>query len=229
MEESRSRDLYDKYRFLKGALIVIEGNIASGKSTFTESLVAFLNGIGLSARLYKEPILQSYLDTFLTDMKKYAFGFQMSMLIENQCLYGDALHYVESGGIAILDRSFMGNRAFALLHNQYGNITDAEMKVYDDVYNRMVRQRSPTYTLYLEVDPEINVNRCRLRDRSCESQAYDIQYFSDLNNTYRKLINELSKSQKVVVFDWNKDIPMQTYTRVLMNVLDYLRQDYLLL
>lgn len=220
--------LYTKYKFLKGSIIVIEGNIASGKSTLTERLTEFLNDIGLNTKLYKEPILQTYLDTFLQDQTKYAFGFQMSMLIENQCLYGDATSFTKGGGIAVMDRSFMGNRVFARVQHEIGNITDKEMMVYDDVFRR-ISARMPDYVLYLTVKPEINVQRCQRRDRTCESKVYDLDYFSRLNRNYDATIEELRTNNNVIVFDWNKDIPDAYYSQVLLGILDDLRANYLAL
>lgn len=220
--------LFRKYKFLKGSIVVIEGNIASGKSTLCEKLTEFLNSIGLKTQLYKEPILQSYLDTFLQNQPKYAFGFQMAMLIENQCLYGDATSFIEGGGIAVMDRSFMGNRVFARVQHAFGNIDDKEMTLYDDVFGR-IKAKSPDYIIYLTVKPEINIQRCALRDRTCEAKTYDLDYFTTMNKYYDATIAELQRDNNVMIIDWNKDIPASYYSTVLLGVLDDLRTNYLAL
>lgn len=225
---SDHKRLYERYKFLKGSIVVIEGNIASGKSTLTERMTEFLNAIGLKADLYKEPILESYLNLFLKDMKQYAFGFQMSMLLENQCLYKDALNFIASGGIAVMDRSFMGNKVFADSHYEKGNITQEQMAVYEDVYSRMDFPL-PSYIIYLSVDPIINIQRCEKRSRTCEKDAYDLQYFADLNRIYNKLIQNLSDTNNILLFDWNKDIPDRDYSQVLTSILDNMRTNYLAL
>lgn len=224
-EEERTR-LKKKYKFLRGSIIVVEGNIASGKSTLTERLTDFLNNIGLKTKLYKEPILQSYLDLFLADQPKYAYGFQMSMLLENQCLYSDAENFTKTGGIAVMDRSFLGNRVFALVHFAKGNINEPEMGVYDDVFKR-IGNKVPDFVIYLQVDPTINVERCKLRDRTCESRVYDLDYFALLNHYYSQEIGNISPKENVLVFDWNKNLPDKIYSSVLESILNDLRARFI--
>ena len=208
--------------------MVIEGNIASGKSTLTEGLVDFLTSQGLDAMLYKEPILQSYLDMFINNQPKYAFGFQMAMLLENQCMYSDAMEHVKAGGVAIMDRSFLGNRVFAQVHLERGNMSEAEYEVYKDVYRRMDGFfRNPDFIVYLQVDPKTNVYRCKLRDRSCESDNYDIKYFEDLNSIYMKLVREVASQQNVLIFDWNKDRTPQEQKDGVWEILRGIRENYL--
>lgn len=218
--------LHKKLKFLKGMIIVIEGNIASGKSTLTQRMSLFLTNLGFDVKLYKEPILQSYLDQFLTNQPKYAFGFQMSMLIENQCMYADAVEFVKSGGIAIMDRSFNGNRVFALLQHENGNISDKEMEIYDDVFKRM-NFPSADYTLYLQVDPSTNAQRCNRRARSCETSVYTPSYFEGLNRVYNQVIQQIASTSTVIAFDWNQDIPDEDYQDAIIAVLDSIRQNYL--
>lgn len=206
---SPQKNVFSEWKFLRGSIIVIEGNIASGKSTLCEELVDFLNSKGFNAKLYKEPILQDYLDMFILNQSQYAFGFQMTMLVENQCMYSDAVDFTKAGGIAILDRSFLGNQVFCRVQYERGNITDQEFKVYQSVYKRMDVFPNPDYIIYLEVDPNVNIQRCKIRDRSCESDNYDFQYFSDLNRVYRKFINNLMGTQNILVFDWNRNRSLQ--------------------
>lgn len=214
-----------KWNFLRGSILVIEGNIASGKSTLTENLVDFLTEQGLDAMLYKEPILQSYLDMFIGNQPKYAFGFQMAMLLENQCMYSDAVEHVKAGGVAIMDRSFLGNQVFAQVHLERGNMSHDEFEVYEDVYKRMDGFfPNPDFIVYLEVDPKTNVYRCKLRDRSCESDNYDIKYFEDLNRNYLKLVKQVAPYQNVLIFDWNRDRNSQEQKEGVLEILETIRE-----
>lgn len=216
-----------KWRFLKGSIIVIEGNIASGKSTLTDNLVSYLISEGLDARLYKEPILQSYLDAFILNQPKYAFGFQMSMLIENQCLYADALDHSRKGGVAIMDRSFLGNRVFAEVQKNKGNINDDDFKIYEDVFNRMDAFPKPDYIVYLKVNPQVNARRCKLRDRSCEADNYDIGYFQSLNDRYDDLISRLRNEHNIIELEWSRDRTIAEQKMGTMEVLTALRSNLL--
>ena len=226
MEAFQERNLhYEKYKFLRGSMIIIEGNISSGKSTLCRSVVNYLNRIGLKAKLYDEPILSSYLDLFLTDMKKYAFGFQMSMLIERQCLYRNAQVFSDDGGIAIIDRSMHGDKVFALLHYKNGNIKPKEMNSYDDVFSRL-KFKAPSFVLYLEVDPEILAERCDRRNRGCESSVYSLEYFKNLSQIYDDVIPNMTTTNGIIRFDWNEDIEPEDFEQTTIYVLDKMRNSY---
>lgn len=212
----------ERYKFLKGSILVVEGNISSGKSTLTREMVKFFNSIGLRAKLFDEPILQSYLELFLSDMKKQAFGFQMSMLIERQCLYREAENFAETGGISIVDRGFYGDKVFAILHNESGNISQKEMSVYDDVFSRM-NFKTPTFVLYLEVDPKVNVKRCNSRSRSGECTAYKLSYFEKLNELYEEMLQQMTSENGVLRFDWSKDLKSTEFHNAMLFVLDEMR------
>lgn len=219
-------EFYEKYKFLKSSLIVVEGNISSGKSTLTKAMVNFLNEIGLKAMLFEEPILQTYLELFLGDMKKYAFGFQMSMLIERQCLYDRAQQFADSGGIAIVDRGFYGDKVFAVLHHNDGNISDKEMSIYEDVFSR-IKFQAPTFILYLEVDPKVNVKRCNARSRSGECTAYSVGYFQKLNATYEEMLKHMVSEYDILRLDWNRDIKPSEIKDAMQFVLEEMRTSYL--
>jgi deoxyadenosine/deoxycytidine kinase len=225
MAFNKRGDVYEKYKFLKGSILIVEGNISSGKSTLTKHMSKFLNEIGIKAHVYEEPILQSYLELFLSDMKRYAFGFQMSMLLERQCLYDRAQKFADEGGVAIVDRGFHGDKVFAILHNENGNITDAEMRIYEDVFSRMQFQ-APSFVLYLEVDPKVNVKRCNSRSRNGECNAYKISYFQKLNELYEIMITEMTAENGILRFDWNKEMKGDEFRTSMLFVLDEMRQSY---
>ena len=215
----------ERYKFLKGSILVVEGNISSGKSTLTREMVKFFNSIGLKAQLFEEPILQSYLELFMSDMKKEAFGFQMSMLIERQCLYTKAEQFANSGGIAIVDRGFYGDKVFAVMHHESGNITDKQMHVYEDVFSRIEFQ-TPSFVLYLEVDPKVNVKRCNSRSRSGECTAYKVGYFEKLNDMYEKMLPQMTSENGIIRFNWNKDLKPTDIRDAMLFVLDEMRSTF---
>lgn len=226
MKAFKGRNLdYEKYKFLKGSIIIIEGNISSGKSTLGRYMSSYLNEIGIETKVFEEPILQSYLDLFLNDMKTEAFGFQMSMLIERQCLYERAIKFTENGGVALMDRSFFGDKVFAILHNEAGNISQKQMSVYEDVFSRM-KFKPPSFVIYLEVDPKINVQRCNVRSRSCESTSYSLEYFQGLNRIYNLIIPQMSSENGIIRFDWNDEIHPSQFKNGAIFVLDKMRLNY---
>lgn len=225
MAFNKKGEQYERFKFLKGSILVVEGNISSGKSTLTKDMSNFLNEIGIKSFVYEEPILQSYLELFLSNMKKYAFGFQMSMLLERQCLYDRAEKFAEEGGVSIVDRGFYGDKVFAVLHNEEGNIDDKEMNIYEDVFSRM-KFRAPTFVLYLEVDPKVNVRRCKIRSRSGECSAYTIGYFSKLNELYEKMLNQMTAEHGILRFNWDQDVKASEFRGAMLFVLEEMRKSY---
>lgn len=216
---------YERFKFLKGSILVVEGNISSGKSTLTKDMAKFLNEIGIKAFVYEEPILTTYLELFLSDMKRYAFGFQMSMLLERQCLYDRAQQFAGAGGVAIVDRGFYGDKVFAVLHHENGNISDKEMSVYEDVFSRMEFQ-APSFVLYLEVDPAVNVHRCNIRSRGGECGAYTIDYFEKLNELYELMLDQMTAENGILRFNWNEDVRPSEFRGAMLYVLEEMRKSY---
>jgi deoxyadenosine/deoxycytidine kinase len=158
-------------------------------------------------------------------MEQYAFGFQMSMLLEVQCLYAHAEKFAEAGGVAIMDRAQFGNKVFAALHYENGNMSDKEMSVYEDVFSRMEFQ-SPSFVLYLEVDPEVNVRRCHIRSRGSECSAYNIDYFTKLNELYEAMLLQMTAENGILRFNWDKDIKPSEFRGAMLFVLEGMRDSY---
>lgn len=217
--------LYERYKFLRGSIIIIEGNISSGKSTLCKNIANFLNSIGLDTKLFEEPILDSYLDMYIKNMKKYAFGFQISMLLERQKLFQQAEQFIEHGGIAVMDRSTYGDKVFALLHHEQGNIDINEWNVYQDIFSRTIINRT-NYFIYLNVNPDVNVRRCIQRNRGCEKDFYTLEYFQNLNNLYQKILTDVSLINNVINIDWNQDIDPSDFTNHVHNILNKLHTSY---
>ena len=110
-------------------LIWVEGLIGCGKSTFSKEISTRLN-----LRLIEEPVeTNPYLEKFYQNPKEYAFGMQMFLLHKRyimQRLAADEATGVGGYSGAILDRSISGDRVFAKLHNESGNINDLDWKTY---------------------------------------------------------------------------------------------------
>lgn len=207
---------YERFKHLRGSIILVEGIIGAGKSTLGRRLTSMLNEIGISARHYDEEVNMPLLELFLSDMKKYAFAFQMYMLQHRQAVYRDAITYCERhNGVAIVDRSLFGDIAFARMHHTGSNISDDEWKVYESTISSN-SLRVPSAILYLDVTPDVAMRRIKARNRGSEASEYDVQYLQALHDNYIKAMDH--EYYQVLHIDWNQDSDLGEET--LVNLLD---------
>lgn len=194
-----------KYRLFNGKIIVIEGGIAFGKTTLMNSMQKYLESLNLDVVIYPEPIMDKYLQMFLRDQKKHAFGFQIAMLMKRKEIYRKAMQDASLGKVVIIDRSMYGDYCFAQLHKEAGNIDkEIEWDAYISEFKDDADLKHPDYVVYLQVDAEIALERCSKRDRKGEKSAYDLDYFSNLRKAYDTII-DMSPSYCTIKLDWNTD------------------------
>jgi deoxyadenosine/deoxycytidine kinase len=173
-------------------LIWVEGIIGCGKSTFARQV-----GKRLKLRVLEEPAEENpYLAPFYEDQKTYAFGFQMYMLYQRFAM--QQLAAFESTGIggyqgAILDRSLSGDRVFAKMHMQAGNINELDFKTYEMSYSIMCRTLlPPTLLVFLDAQPTTAFKRMQERGRKAE-KSVPLDYLIKLREGYQELLQEAKK------------------------------------
>lgn len=199
---------YEKLKHLRGSIILVEGIIGAGKSTLGKELSVMLNRIGIKAHLFEEEINMPLLELFLSDMKKYAFTFQMYMLQNRQGVYREAITYAEQyNGVSIVDRSLFGDIAFARMHHMSGNIGSEEWNVYQSTIESTTL-RMPSSIIYLDVAPSTAMRRITARNRGSEGTQYDEEYLHSLHDSYMDSMSDV-KGQ-VHFIDWNKDRKIDT-------------------
>lgn len=174
-------------------LIWVEGSIGCGKTTFSREIAKRLN-----LRLIEEPVASNpYLDKFYKEPKKYAFGMQMYLLHVRYAMQQLAsFEATGCGGYdgSILDRSISGDRVFAKLHMEEGNIDPLDWKTYEMAHSIMCRSLlPPTLLVYLDVQPQTAFNRMRNRNRDVEA-GVPLEYLIKLRNGYIELIKEAERA-----------------------------------
>jgi deoxyadenosine/deoxycytidine kinase len=147
----------------------VEGIIGAGKTTFAREIAKRLN-----LRLIEEPVESNpYLERFYEDPKRYAFGMQVHLLHRRYAIQQLAsFEATGAGGFggAVLDRSLSGDRVFAKLHMQEGNIDPLDFDTYEMAYNLMARTLlPPTLLVFLDIQPETAFARMQARNRSAEA------------------------------------------------------------
>jgi deoxyadenosine/deoxycytidine kinase len=194
----------------RGAILLVEGSIGSGKSTLTTKLAGLLQ-----FRAFHEPVESDYLDKFYKNPKEMAFEFQLRQLARREVIHhaaqSEALLHSDYLG-SVLDRSLLGDRVFAALHREAGNISQEQWITYEILFHSAWgRLLPPALLLFLDVEPEVAMERVKNRNRGAES-GLTVEYLRSLRKGYLDLLCEIeSREQRwtdgvsVLRVPWNFD------------------------
>jgi deoxyadenosine/deoxycytidine kinase len=184
-------------------LIIIEGNIGSGKSTLTKALVK-----RLGARAFEEPVESNpYLEDFYRDQKRWALEMQYWLMARRYEMHEQAIQHINRTGQAVvMDRSIYGDSVFAKKNWQDGHIDDRGYKAYLQHRKLYIdRLLTPQVTLFLDVEAQVCHDRVHnLRQRACES-SIPLDYLRGLEKCYGELLMELEdRGSQVYRVRWNE-------------------------
>lgn len=209
-----------KYRCLPGSIITLEGLIGAGKSTLGIALESYLKSIGLEAKFFPEYVCKPLLNQYIANMPKYAYPFQIIMLQKRFEIYHRAHEYSLTGGIAIVDRSLIGDYTFAKMQHDSGHISDSEMEVYLEIM-RGEKTIEPTSIIYLDCKPDIAFNRMINRGIISEQNGYQLKYFIELNTAYQNTLEETAHN--IIRIDWNEKRSTEDPRELSKPILDKIR------
>lgn len=199
--EQRSEH-YEKLKHLKGSIIVIEASIGAGKTTLGKRLSNFLNEQGIPSAFFPERVNITLLKMFLSDTKKYGFMFQVHMLSGRQTVYAEALALSKyENKCCIIDRGYIGDYAFGILNREEGRMNTDEWNSYIGLLESIPRP-APTKIVYLDVSPDVCMDRIKKRDRPGEKESYNTSYLAHLHDAHMKAAKE--GNIKMTFIDWNK-------------------------
>jgi deoxyadenosine/deoxycytidine kinase len=195
---------------LRGAVVWVEGLIGAGKSTLSQKLAGLLE-----FRAFHEPVEADYLGKFYQDPRRYAFEFQLRQLSRRQLIHrlaeSEAAAAIDYKG-AILDRGLPGDRVFAKLHVQAGNISDEQWLTYELLFNDAIsRIHPPALLVYLDTEPEVAMERVKNRNRGAEANL-SLDYLKTLRKGYFDLLSEIEGKEhrwsdgiQTMRVPWNMD------------------------
>ena len=177
--------------------ITISGLIGAGKTTLTNQIAEKLGWCAL-----KEPVEENpYLDLFYSDMDKYGFAMQIYFM---NYRFEQEQKNIWNKNNTVQDRSLWEDIIFATMLNKSGKISDLDYSTYKQLYCNMVNFiKKPSKILYLDVTPEIALERIKLRNRDCEKNI-TIEYLRDLKETYEEWLEQIGKTTTVIRIDWNE-------------------------
>ena len=174
-------------------LIVLAGNIGSGKTSLTQLLSRHF---GWQAS-YESVDNNPYLADFYADMHTWAFHLQMYFL-------GHRAQQIEtllsSGQSAIMDRSIYEDaHIFVRALHEMNNLSDRDYHAYFKLYELVLRQLpKPSLLIRLIAPVETLVERILQRARSIE-ETIDPDYLRLLDSYYQQWALEYAESPVLTV------------------------------
>lgn len=173
-------------------VIAIEGQIGVGKTTLGEILE-----VDLGIPLYRELVkleTQRLLDRFYADKARWAFTLQIHLLNERFRIMKESLR---SGGI--LDRSIFGDRIFASMLHDDGDMSDEEFSTYDTLLDNMLEHiEDPDLLVYLDCSVDTALARIRERNRGLEG-GIPREYLENLGRRYLRWFEGYDRSAKCLI------------------------------
>lgn len=170
--------------------IAIEGNIGSGKSTL-------LRRFGKERKDYKiveEKIDDwKFLSKFYGDMKRYAFTFNVEVLLsfDRENDEKDVLY----------ERSLLSNHhVFAKTQMDDGFMSEEEYDMYQKIYNKLFWKVDAI--IYVRTDPEKAYERLIARNRRCE-KGVTLEYIKKIDEAYENMIRQCC-AERIIEIDGNR-------------------------
>jgi deoxyadenosine/deoxycytidine kinase len=176
-------------------VIVVDGNIAVGKTTWIQIITKRLREEGLRVSVVLEPVVEwqkcGILQKFYKNERKYAYSFQtyvvvtrLKSIIEAHKEHGDNVDFY------LLERSCFTDEIFAQVNHNHGNISIIEYELYK-AWSEFHKQFMPFEIdchVYLSCEPDLCYHRCMERDREGES-GISIDYLRVLSRAHDSYFN----------------------------------------
>ena len=194
-------------------MIIIEGQIAAGKTTMGEYLERHY-GIPLYREL-SNPDTLSLLNLFYSDKRRWAFTMQIHFLNERFRMIKD----IHAAGGGLLDRSIFGDRIFAELLHEEQSMSGEEFRSYCTLLDNMLEHaESPALLVYLDCSVDAALERIIVRNRGLESEI-PRDYLERLNLKYLSWFDEYNYSPKMMLntesYDINRPETMESMSTTL--------------
>lgn len=195
--------------------IGISGIIGVGKSTLTTALANELN-----VQAFYEPVeTNMYLEKFYEDMPKYSFPMQVYLLNHR---FSQHQQMVWSRNNTIQDRTIYEDVIFAKMLRESGDMSELDFKTYCDLYHNMSNfLHRPDIIVYLDVEPEIALQRIKKRSRDCEKEL-PLDYLQKLQAGYEEWLLDINPRIPVLRLNWNE---FQTTDSVVKQIISFVEKN----
>ena len=181
-------------------MIYIEGNIGVGKTTLLNNLKNY------HFNVITEPVEQwgEILKLYYNDKKKYAFRFQMKILLT----WIEKFITLNNTDVYFTERSlFSGREVFFKLTCENGHVNNKDILEYNECFDKLLNIScikdivKPKAYIYLRTSPEICHERVKKRNRIGEEHI-TLEYLQTLDMYHHCWINkEKEKGVQVLEID----------------------------
>ena len=180
-------------------LIIVDGVVGSGKTTFMNLLKEELSLPGFEEPVTDNPLLEK----FYHDRKRYSYPLQVFFLNRRFRMLKDA---GENLTASVMDRSIYGDVIFAKLLHEGGDMEKDEFDLYQELLVNMLDHiESPKLMIYLKCDVDTAIRRIEKRGRDYE-QIVERDYWERLNKEYEAYFKEYNLSKLLVIDVKNYDL-----------------------
>ncbi len=157
----------------RAPVIAIEGNIGAGKST----LARYIRRHYPSCHVVDEAE-SALMSAYTLSPERWGLSVQLDLLVQRATALrlAHARAHLNDGPI-VLDRSIVGDRAFARANWQIGRLSAIEYRIWEDAHEELLAHtRRPDIVIYLDTPPELAHQRAEDRD----ARTHDLAYFNEL-------------------------------------------------
>jgi len=194
-------------------VIIVDGVVGAGKTTLGRMLEEELN-LELYEELNDMDTLK-LLDRFYADKERWSFTLQVHFL--NKRFHMIKEIHRQSGGI--LDRSIFGDRIFAEMLNEDGDMLDEEYRTYTTLLDNMLEHaKNPTLLIYLQCSVDRAVERINRRNRGLEA-GVENRYWERLNEKYEEWFMNYDYSPKILINMDNMDLHNEDDRREIISLI----------
>jgi len=176
--------------------VAVAGIIGAGKSSFVRHLAEITGWLP-----HYEPVeTNPYLEKFYADMPRWALEMQVFLLAKRFEMH-QKINWTEEP--VIQDRTIYEDTMFAKILHDLGHIDELGYATYKRLFHIYKRYLVyPDVLVYLNVSPEVALERTRSRGRAGEDKV-TLDYLRLLHREYEVWIGEMAKYTAVLDLDWN--------------------------
>lgn len=204
-----------KHKKNTNSMIIIEGNVGVGKSTFLNYLKQKLNVdvVYEPNQLWQDVNGNNLLEQFFLDQKRWAYTCQsyilmtrIDQLLEEPCSL--------KKDFCLIERSvYSGRYCFAKVAKEIGWMNVLELSLYEKLWDREVTRLSqlPSGFIYLRAPAEICLKRIAARGRF-EEKPISLDYLKRIEEkydnwfTYKQGVDEKISNLPVLTLDFTENL-----------------------
>ncbi len=191
--------------------VVIDGLIFAGKTTAISNLKArLLSSADTTFNFFEEPVEswmnEGWLEKYYSNISKFASSFQIRIILSH-IQQKNEIEEINCGQkstniVNICERSAITTlNVFSKMLVKDGVLDDIEFKLHEQMIE-MFKYKKPDMLIYLNIDPEIALQRNLKRMRNGESNI-QIEYLRKLNQAYLQELGNLAEN--IIVIDGTLD------------------------